>query len=71
MKKLVVGVLLGLALAGCSSGTCKDGRGGMYGLGGSYKACDFCCVGDEAQKKGVERKDCRCSTACPCWKRHE
>lgn len=59
-------------LAGCQA--CADGTApawGGYAYGTTYTACPsnafqkYCCSGDNLKEYG-----CRCSAACPCWKRH-
>lgn len=61
MNKLVVLLFLCLALEGC---TCADGsQRGFFGET-SYASCDMKCC-----QPGKE-ESCRCSTACPCWRRH-
>lgn len=67
---LAVVTLALLAPAACSS-TCRDGSSGTgIGIGpvsyssSGYKACkDECC-------QPVDPKECRCSNACPCWRKH-
>ena len=70
MKPLALALLAPLIIAGCSS-TCSDGSSGVgYRVGpvgwGSekYRACkDECC-------RPEDPKPCRCSNACPCWRKH-
>lgn len=59
--RLAFVALLCLCAVGCSS-TCKDGTGFLIWERGEYKAC-----GQECHTEG---KECRCSSTCPCWKKH-
>ena len=64
--KVICLALLALFSVGCSS-TCKDGTGSFFVWNrGNYHACEQECHGADTG----EKKECRCSNACPCWKKH-
>lgn len=66
MRAFAAAGLLLLTCAGCSS-TCADGNRGILWFSRTYHSCDMeCCPKDP----DAEKKECRCSASCPCWKRH-
>ena len=64
-------ILLALAalslFGGCASSSCSDGGVQAPGMSSSYQPCGMGCV--KPDEKG-NRKECRCSGECPCWKQH-
>lgn len=58
--KVICAAFLCLCAVGC--GTCRDGSGRTWTGASEYRSCGMKCVGGD--------KECRCSTGCPCWKKH-